>query len=295
MVASEPFAAIAEHVKRYEEFGFDSFWLADHPVVGVDPFVTLAGIARETTRIRLGVMVACVAYRHPALVARHAADVDRISEGRFVLGLGSGDLPREFAALGFNYASPAERTRRLEDALAVVSPLLNGQSADLESEFFDVHLAALPAPPVQTPRMPLLVAGGGRRTLGLVAQHADACNLGAVSWAGGAYSLEDLRARLDTLRDACDRAGRAYDSILRTGLAAPVIARDRSEAQRMVEMIPAERRPFLGDLFIPGSANEVAEALNDMISVGIQYLVLLFLAPQMADVFAQTVLPQLRR
>lgn len=289
----DPFESFAQLVRRYEEIGFDSLWLADHPVVGADPFLAIAAVARETARIRLGVMVACVAYRNPVVLARLAADVDRMSNGRLILGLGSGDLPPEFAALGLEYGSPATRRQRLEETLAVVPPLLRGEGIDFDGQAVRAHVRALPLRAAQSPRVPILVAGGGRQTLRVVADHADACNLGAVSWAGGVYKLEQFHERLATLREWCERRGRDYGSILKTALVIPVIAASRRDAERQIEMIPPERRPFLGDLFVPGSPEEVAEALNGMIRAGIQYLVILNTSPETAERFAQDVRPLL--
>src|SRR5258708_38322662 len=83
-------------VQMAEGLGFDSFWRTDHPMVGHDCWTTLAALAAMTRTIRLGTQVSCVAYRSPVLLARMAADIDAISHGRLVLGLGSGDMPREF-------------------------------------------------------------------------------------------------------------------------------------------------------------------------------------------------------
>ena len=96
-----------------EGLGFDSFWRTDHPMVGHDCWTTLAALAAVTRTIRLGTQVSCVAYRSPALLARMAADIDAISHGRLVLGLGSGDMPREFQQLGLAYSTIQERQAAL--------------------------------------------------------------------------------------------------------------------------------------------------------------------------------------
>jgi alkanesulfonate monooxygenase SsuD/methylene tetrahydromethanopterin reductase-like flavin-dependent oxidoreductase (luciferase family) len=118
---------LMKQVQAYQSLGYDSFWLADHPLRTSDPWTVLAAIARETDSIRLGVMVTCAAYRHPLILARVVADVDRISEGRVVLGIGSGDVPAEFAAMGLEYGSARDRRQRLEDSLKSIPKLLAGE------------------------------------------------------------------------------------------------------------------------------------------------------------------------
>ncbi len=107
-----------------EGLGFDSFWRTDHPMVGHDCWTTLAALAAVTRTIRLGTQVSCVAYRSPVLLARMAADIDAISHGRLVLGLGSGDMPREFQQMGLAYPTIQERQAALEEAIRIIRPRL---------------------------------------------------------------------------------------------------------------------------------------------------------------------------
>src|SRR5215470_4758095 len=109
-----------------EGLGFDSFWRVDHPMLGHDGWTTLAALAAVTRTIRLGTHVSCVAYRPPVLLARMAADIDAISNGRLVLGLGSGDMPREFQQLGLTYLTTKARQAALEEAIRIIHPLLRG-------------------------------------------------------------------------------------------------------------------------------------------------------------------------
>lgn len=107
--------AAAEWGQMVEELGFDSYWVGDHPVqFPFDCWAHLAALAAVTERIRLGPLVGCALYRHPLLLARQVADVDRVSNGRVVLGLGIGDAPQEFAQLGLRYGSARERQEALE-------------------------------------------------------------------------------------------------------------------------------------------------------------------------------------
>ena len=286
---------LIKQAQLYHSLGYDSFWLVDHPLRTADPWIELAAIARETGSIRLGVMVTCAAYRHPVMLARAVADVDRISQGRVVLGIGSGDVPSEFAAMGLEYGSASSRRQRLEDSLKSIPDLLRGNPVSLEGADFKIREALLPLPAVQAPRIPILVAGGSRQTLLLVAEYGDACNLGAVSWAGGAYTTAELEQRLTVLRESCAEIGRDYDAILRTGLAVPVLADNRELAQARIESLSPAAREFGGQLFIAGTPADVIEGLNAMIDVGIVYLVVLFVQPDGPQRFAADVMPHLHR
>ena len=105
--------ALRAHARDVERLGFDSLWIGDHTMLyPVDCWTTLAALAVHTERLRLGPLVSCIYYRSPALLARMAADVDRLSRGRLVLGLGIGDLPKEFEQLGLTEPPFAERARR---------------------------------------------------------------------------------------------------------------------------------------------------------------------------------------
>jgi alkanesulfonate monooxygenase SsuD/methylene tetrahydromethanopterin reductase-like flavin-dependent oxidoreductase (luciferase family) len=175
-----------------DRLGFDSIWLYDHlqtrdgdPAM-LECWTSLAALARETSRVRLGQIVTCALYRNPALLAQMAVTVDAASGGRVVLGLGAGWDDDEYRAFGYGTALPpiAERLRHLDETLQVVRQRFDG---------------------------PVLVGGAGERVLlRLVAQHADACNL------TDSFEPEFYRHKLDVLRRHCEELGRDYDSILRT-------------------------------------------------------------------------------
>src|SRR3954447_15695637 len=196
--------ALVEFVAALEDLGFDSYWRSDHPMPSADCWTTLAGLAAVTRRLRLGTSVTCTAYRNPALLARMASDVDRMSQGRLVLGLGMGDFEWEFAQLGIPWLSVRERQESLEETIGIVRALWGDVDALPPSKHFGVTAPALESGPVQRPRIPLLIAGGGERvTLRQVAQHADASNFGEHAWAGGVGGAPAVQRRLDALREHC--------------------------------------------------------------------------------------------
>ena len=176
-----------------ERLGFDSIWLYDHlqtgdgdPTTMLECWTSLAALARETSRVRLGQIVTCALYRNAGLLAQMEATVDAASGGRVVLGLGAGWDENEYTAFGYGPALPpiAERLRHLEETLDVVRTRFDG---------------------------PILVGGAGERVLlRIVAQHADACNL------TDSFDPAFYRHKLDVLRRHCEEHDRDYDAILRT-------------------------------------------------------------------------------
>ncbi|HEX6547506.1 MAG TPA: LLM class flavin-dependent oxidoreductase [Candidatus Dormibacteraeota bacterium] len=263
--------ALRETVQAYEELGFDSVWMPDHPLLGWDSWTLLAGLAEATSRIRLGTMVTCVYYRNPVQLARVVADVDRISGGRVVLGIGSGDMPWEFEQMGLAYPPPAERAVALERALQVVPALLRGEA---------VGGAQLRPPAAQQPHVPILVAGGGAKTtLPLAARFADANNMAAASWAGGAFTPEDARRKLETLDRLLAEAGRPREAVLRTTQAGFVLADSPEQAAAMQEAVrsdPVRARimDFLEKIPSYCTPAEAVERVRSLQAAGYQYFVL---------------------
>jgi alkanesulfonate monooxygenase SsuD/methylene tetrahydromethanopterin reductase-like flavin-dependent oxidoreductase (luciferase family) len=261
-------------VGQLENLGYDAVFLPDHPFALMgDPWLTLAGCVDATTHLRLGVMVSCVAYRHPGMLARAAADVDRMSNGRVVLGLGSGDMPHEFAMLGLDWGTPRTRRTRLQQALQVVPALLRGERVSFEGDEFALREAALPMPAVQQPHIPLVVAGGSRGALRLAAEHADAANIGAASFAGGVYNDDDIADRFAALDEFCSARGRAPASVLRTAFVGVSIAPTSAEARSRLDQIPPEAREMFRGFFFAGDPQETVTHLQHLVDTGYRYLV----------------------
>ena len=183
---SRPFAEIADLVTHCEATGWDRAYLADHfmadppeepagtPVL--ECWTALAALAALTHRIKLGTLVSANTYRHPAVVANAAATVDRISDGRFVLGIGAGWQVNEHDAYGLELFDVATRSDRLEEACAVVNLLLRQERSDFAGAHYTLTDARCEPKPVQQP-LPLLVAGKGeRRTMRTAARFADEWN-----------------------------------------------------------------------------------------------------------------------
>ncbi len=262
-------------VQRLEALGFDSVWKPDHPMGWLDCWTVLAALAVTTTRIRLGSFVSCVGYRQPSLLARMSADVDRMSGGRLVLGLGMGDFSWEFEQLGLQCPSSRERQEALEETIQIVRGVVDRAPFTYKGRHFWVNNATLPFGPVQQPHLPLLIAGGGERvTLRQVAQYADMSNFGEHAYAGGARSVADVRRKLNVLAQHCAALGRPPESLLRSHITFPLILGEtRARVEARVDAIPSARRAFIQTSLFAGTPDDAITYYRSLAEAGIQYFI----------------------
>ncbi len=278
--AAPDWSATRDFAQAAEGLGFDALLLPDHPAVTPSAtWTTLAALAGVTRSIRLGTLVSCVAYWNPVVLARLAADVDRLSGGRLVLGMGSGDMPHEFHQLGLPYPPVRQRQAALEEALQLLTPLLRGEPATLQGAHFSANEVVLQPPAVQQPHVPLLVAGGGERTtLRVAAQYADASNLGAASWAGRVFSSTDAQPKFDALRAHCAAAGRPYEAILRTALVGLFLSETPTTLEAKLAQVPPHLLAFFEQLPVVGTPEAAVERVRALLAVGFQYVVFIIMA-----------------
>lgn len=189
-----------------EQLGFHACLIFDHPLFHPDPFVALPVIAAATTRVRIGSAVTCVWYRHPLHLARLASDLDHVSGGRLILGLGVGNDEEEFHALGLPFPAPGVRVERVAETIGRIR---------------DAWASGRITPPTQKPGPPIVIGGGGRRrTLRQVALDADACNVRETFAAEDAATDREraasVRAILAALDAHCADVGRPPREIRRT-------------------------------------------------------------------------------
>jgi alkanesulfonate monooxygenase SsuD/methylene tetrahydromethanopterin reductase-like flavin-dependent oxidoreductase (luciferase family) len=259
-----------------EELGVDSLWVADHPVRAMDCWTTLVGLAAVTRRVRLGSLVSCVLYRWPWSTARCAADVDRVSGGRLVVGLGAGHTRSEFDYLGLPFPSPVARGRALKETIEELKRCWYGVPVEFvgSGATQTIRGDALRWPPVQKPRVPLLIGGGGEKvTLRRVAEYADMCNIetNAVR-ADGARTADDVRRKFDVLRGHCEAIGRPYASIVRSHIQNMVVlAPTANRADRKQEALPAIYRER-GNVTVR-TPRQLTEHYRPFVRAGVQYLI----------------------
>jgi F420-dependent oxidoreductase-like protein len=247
------------HGARYEEIlalalaaeraGFDAFFRSDH-LLGVDPddpdyrptdcWTTLAGLARDTGRIRLGSLMTAATFRAPGLLAAIVASVDEMSGGRIELGLGTGWYEREHAAFGLPFPPMKERFDRLEEQLEIITGLwLAGSAGGAGFSFTGQHYRAdsnrTPPQVTQRPHPPVIVGGGGpRRTPAIAARFATEFN-SALS------SVDEARARFAVFGAACEAIGRDPADARRSGFIPVAIGSTQAEAERRAAIVASPR------------------------------------------------------
>jgi F420-dependent oxidoreductase-like protein len=213
-----PWDELVRRVRLAEDLGFDGMWGFDHfqPMYGEGPgetfegMTTLAALAGVTSRIRLGLLVTGVTYRHPSVLAAQAVTIDHASHGRLELALGAAWYDKEHRELGIPFPPTGERFDLLEDALEIVTRLFTGDVVSYAGKRVSLHDASLRPVPVQQPHPPIWIGGTGpTRTLPLAARFADVWHA-----FGTPNSLREASARIDTL---AAEAGRDPASIMRAG------------------------------------------------------------------------------
>jgi alkanesulfonate monooxygenase SsuD/methylene tetrahydromethanopterin reductase-like flavin-dependent oxidoreductase (luciferase family) len=263
-------------LKRMEALGYDSYWNYDHPTARVDCWNVLAVAATATERMRLGTLVACIYYRSPYLLARAAADIDRLSGGRLVLGLGIGDNVPEFEAMGIPFPPTRERLRAMEETIQIVRGLWSGKPFAFTGESFTASTDGTFLPPVQEPYVPILLAGGGEKvTLRQVAKYADASNMGAHDWIGSAVTEEDIARKFAKLDGYLAEVGRAPESVLRSHFAMPLImAETRAALEKKMAAMDQEKLAWCGDALFAGTPEETIAFYQGLIACGFRYFLL---------------------
>jgi F420-dependent oxidoreductase-like protein len=218
-VMAERLAATA---RAAEAAGLDTLWVPDHPVQSdpasrpeepiLEAYTTLGFLAAHTRQIRLGTLVTAVTFRAPALLVKEVTTLDVLSGGRAWLGIGSGYNEQEARALGLFLPPVPERFDVLADTMEIAKRMWAGIDAPFHGRRVQLEHPINSPPPLTRPRPPILIGGTGeRRTLRLVAEHADACNLFDIPDGG-----RSVRRRLDVLARHCADVGRPYEQIERT-------------------------------------------------------------------------------
>jgi F420-dependent oxidoreductase-like protein len=259
------FETLVGVAKASEELGFDGFFRSDHylkmgSVSGLpgptDAWITLAGLARETTRIRLGTLMTAATFRFPGPLAISVATVDRMSGGRIELGLGAGWFEQEHRAYGIPFPGLRERFDRLEEQLEIITGLWGtpeGETFSFEGDFYTLtDSPALPKP--QQSKPPILIGGVGKlRTPELAARFADEFNVAF-------RQLPETAAAFDRVRAACASVQRSAEPVYSAGQVV-CCGRDDAELQRRASAI-GRQLPELRENGLAGSPAEIVEKIG---------------------------------
>ena len=205
---------------RYEALGFESLWIPDHLIRPFDreewmqeAWTLLAGLAAVTEKVRLGILVSCNTFRHPALLAKQAVTVDHVSNGRLELGVGAGWFVPEHEMFGIPFPEKAELVARYREAVELIDVYISNDVSSYSGTYYQLTDAPCRPGPIQTPRPPLTLGAHGPIMLKIVAKHADRWNT--------VGTVDQMRERNKRLDDACAAIGRDPKSILRSSLFVP--------------------------------------------------------------------------
>ena len=283
-------SVLIDVVQRAEAEGMDGYWCYDHPLFRAECWNTMSVLAAATTTIRLASSMSCIYYRSPYMLARQAADVDRLSGGRLILGLGVGDAPHEFRKMGVELPPMDVRQRGLVETVAIVRGLWSGESFEHRGEQWSVACDAGEfLGPVQLPHVPIVIGGGGERyTLRNVARFADASNMGPMHVTGGAVTDADVERKFGKLREFLQEQSRPDESVLRSHFVTLVIAQTAADVERKLDWALAQRHvPHGGDKaraallagMVVGTPDAVIEYYRRLVALGFQYFVANVMVP----------------
>jgi F420-dependent oxidoreductase-like protein len=260
--SAAPWADILDECEHVERTGWDGIWIADHFMPNrpdnlgptQECWTMLAALGARVPRVRLGTLVTGNTYRRPAVLAKEVAQVDIISGGRVVLGIGAGWQQNEHEAYGIPFSTVGGRLKRLEEAVQIIRSLFENDRTDFDGKYYKILNAPLAPKPAQS-HVPILIGGGGEKvTMRIAAQYADEWN----TWGGP----DHLAAKGKVLDAHCQALGRDPKSIKRSAQAIVTISDDAEVIQRA--------RSAPGFTAIAGNVDEVKQQMAAYQAAGVE-------------------------
>ncbi|QVI25719.1 LLM class F420-dependent oxidoreductase [Mycolicibacterium neoaurum] len=264
---SELFPAVIAQAREAEEAGFDSVFVMDHfyqlPGLGapeepmLEAYTTLGALATATERVQLGTLVTGNTYRNPTVLAKEITTLDVISQGRAILGIGTGWFELEHDSLGFEFGTFTDRFKKLDEALSVIIPMLKGERVTVDGTYYRTNEAF--ANPRFRDHIPLMIGGSGeKKTIPLAARHFDHLNIIA--------GFDELTRKLEVVRAKCEEIDRDPGTLETSMLVVALIGE-----QFTAEMIPDDFKQQA----VFGSPEQIAEQLKEKVyDVGVDGVIL---------------------
>lgn len=282
----DKFLTDMDAVLPHLEGRFKSLWMTDHFFWGDAPtheaWTVIAFVAARWPQFDIGPMVLGQSYRNPALLAKMAATLQTLSHGRFIMAIGAGWKEDEYHAYGYPYPSPGVRVEQLEDSLEIITRLWRepGQVTYLGKHYSITNAYCEPKP---DPVPPIIVGGGGSKTMRLAAKFADWWNLPDANFA-------DYSAKVDILRQQCDSVGRDPASLRLTWFGRMALGRTEAEARQ-------RGGRWTNQNALAGTPAQVMEQLQQFIEIGVDYFMIEVLdvdQPGVRAMLLEEVLPQVQ-
>ena len=305
---SEHWETMTGVARRIEQSGFESLWVYDHFHTVPEPtqeatyeaWTLMASLAAVTETVRLGQMCTCNTYRPPSYLAKVAASIDVISGGRLEMGIGAGWYEHEHDGYGYPFLEPAQRIGMLREGVEIMKAMWTEDVVDYDGKHYQLRGAICRPKPVQSPHIPLWVAGGGEQlTLRVAARHAQYTNFGI---------KPDLFAhKSEVLEGHCRDVGRDFDEITRSANFNIVCARTEAEAGDKIRLVEDRMRRYVSDQkaaeqaklyrYASGTPEQIITYFKEWEALGLDYAIVYFPDPaydlSSLDLFAAEVIPAL--
>jgi F420-dependent oxidoreductase-like protein len=289
----EAMTRVARAVDSLPEY--DSIWVYDHfhpvptPVSATvfECWTITAALARDTERVRIGQMVTCNGYRHPALLAKMASTVDVLSHGRLYCGLGAGWYEHEWRAYGYGFPETRDRMGAFREACQIMSRMWVEDHPRFQGRYYSIDEPINEPKGARKPHPSFWIGGSGEQvTLRLVAEYADACNVGG--------DADTLRHKFAVLQDHCQAVNRPYESIIRSTSLEDIILLRSGETK---EQAIANARSATGVSFA-GTSEQLTEHIQSLVEAGVTYIIVSFprIAYELEPLyrFAEEVIPHFK-
>jgi alkanesulfonate monooxygenase SsuD/methylene tetrahydromethanopterin reductase-like flavin-dependent oxidoreductase (luciferase family) len=290
---------VIDRALECERAGVDSFWFFDHlyspglpDVEAYEGWILATAVLARTSRLRVGHLVTCNSFRHPALLAKMAATLDVVSNGRLEFGLGSGSYEPEHIEAGLPWATARERNERLAEALEIITRMWSGPRVSFAGTHYTVQdLPATPTP-VQSPHPPIHVGGSGPTTRALAARYADVWNVPT-------YALDRATELMSAVDAECERIGRDPATLQRSVEAVLVVARDAA----LPEAEAVARRRFAAPGFgldeggFIGTPARIIERIGGLTDTGFTSFIFMThdrVSPETLALLSEEVMPAFR-
>jgi len=295
----QSFEPIKNYVLAAEKLGFDAIWVNDHflPIVGslqkpmLECWTVMSALASVTTNIRLGSLVLNNTFRYPQLLAKMAATLDVVSNGRLELGMGAGWFKPEHEMFGLPYRTHSTRIAMLIESIQLIKSLWGDEMITYDGNFYHVKDAICLPKPVQKPNPPILVGGYSDRILDLVAKYADKANFLILS-------SRKFAERAEILKEKCRKVGRDYSDIPKSFFGEAMVVRSENEAKEQIKRRLKERKISVKNVAdysekcIIGTSKRCVERIVEYKKAGAEEFMLVFpnLDMKQIKIFADSVI-----
>lgn len=288
-----------------ERLGYDSIWMADHFILGrygemFEIWTLMSAFAELTKRVAIGALVMCNLHRHPSVLAKMAATLDVVSNGRLILGLGAGWNEGELKAYGIPFPPPAERISRMKEGIGIMRAMWTEDKPAFKGKYYSIDGATCRPKPVQPGGPPVIVGAVGPRMLKAVAELGNGWNL------ADDPTFDVYKEKLKILNDWCKRLGRDPNSVVRTWDGHVIIGNNERELEEKVNTLKKQRiagEALIGQLIpgdmlencISGTPDRCIEKIKGFATLGVSHFSLWFLDYPHLDgikLFSEQVLPE---